>query len=918
MQINAPCSYDMIFNNTTWNCSSGAILNSFWVDGPTGNHIYNNLFNGPPAGNQSAWSQSDMRYNLYTDPLLVDPANQNFQLQGASPALDAGIVIPGITDGFSGGAPDLGALESGVPDWTPGAGCHAIPPTPDPVYVTPAMTYANQARDGGFETGSLSPNWTVRSGSNVGLLQSLAWVDHKLHSSYYGLQFGGGAAESEVSQNVTGLQPGKRYKFYSTVQKTDADAVVKVGVRAYGYPDQEVTVPTTDTWGDSSISSIPTIFEVPFVMGATGTSATVYVKVTRAAGSLVAPKNVSTGVFPTVAAAVVNLSSYNTSALVSPMYPATGVYLDDMAVILSQENTDPLAYRMPVVSYSFNESSGLTAHDASTNGKSATLTGATFAAGRQGNALTLTGTGQSAKATAVSVPTANGSFTVAFWLKLNNVAPGEQPKPFNNAGWNQKGWHMTCAQSSYSLAMYVWDGSLAGISSWQSQPLTAGVWSHIAYVFDRTNGVLVRYRDGLAEGSTAIPTGLGDISNTAGLQMGLGMSDGQMDDVNVWDYALSATEVAAVIQSDPALQLRLKFDESAGATQAWDSSVYQRTAVLTNMAAATAWVSGMIDGALAFDGVNDSLVTPAITTPAALTVGCWARSATATWNASGCLVSRRPAFVLSPVAGSKNLRFIVYGSPTSQLATPAWLAPAGFDITQWHHYAGVFNPATARVELYVDGVLVSLLNTTATINADAGAVFVGKDGSSGGSFNGAIDDLRIYSRALDWSAMLEWSQQTNAQPYAASSSMILASDEDGDGLPSAWEQFYGLDPLVVNNPADDSDHDGLGLLLEYALNQSPLVDSCAALPRVTTVVDALDHQSYLTFTYRRRTDAAQLTYTVQVSDDLLAWHSGPAHTQELAATPSGDGVTEIVTTRILPAITAGGGRRLARLSVGTP
>jgi len=294
------------------------------------------------------------------------------------------------------------------------------------------------------------------------------------------------------------------------------------------------------------------------------------------------------------------------------------------------------------------------------------------------------------------------------------------------------------------------------------------------------------------------------------------------------------------------------------------------------------------------------------------------QSATATWNATGCLVSRRPAFVLSPVQGSKNLQFIVYSTPTTPLATPAWIAPAGFDITQWHHYGGVFNPSTGRVELYVDGLLVSLLNTAAAMHLDSGAVFVGRDGSSGGSFNGAIDDVRIYSRALDWSGMMDLSRQTAAQPYAASSSMILAADEDGDGLPSAWERFYGLDPLVVNNPADDSDHDGLGLMLEYALNQSPLADSSAALPRVTTVVDTLDHQSYLTFTYRRRTDAPQLTYTVQVSDDLLTWHSGPACTLETGATPSGDGVTEIVTTRILPAITAGGGRRLARLSVGTP
>jgi len=32
-----------------------------------------------------------------------------------SSAIDAGIALPGITDGFTGGAPDLGAIEFGNP-----------------------------------------------------------------------------------------------------------------------------------------------------------------------------------------------------------------------------------------------------------------------------------------------------------------------------------------------------------------------------------------------------------------------------------------------------------------------------------------------------------------------------------------------------------------------------------------------------------------------------------------------------------------------------------------------------------------------------------------------------------------------------------------------------------------------------------
>jgi hypothetical protein len=51
-----------------------------------------------------------------TDPQRVYPTDGfDFQLKPGSAAIDAGIELPNITDGFTGRAPDLGALESGRP-----------------------------------------------------------------------------------------------------------------------------------------------------------------------------------------------------------------------------------------------------------------------------------------------------------------------------------------------------------------------------------------------------------------------------------------------------------------------------------------------------------------------------------------------------------------------------------------------------------------------------------------------------------------------------------------------------------------------------------------------------------------------------------------------------------------------------------
>jgi len=51
---------------------------------------------------------------------LMDPKKFDFRPRPDSPLVDAGKVIPGITGGFVGKAPDIGAYEVGAPPWRPG------------------------------------------------------------------------------------------------------------------------------------------------------------------------------------------------------------------------------------------------------------------------------------------------------------------------------------------------------------------------------------------------------------------------------------------------------------------------------------------------------------------------------------------------------------------------------------------------------------------------------------------------------------------------------------------------------------------------------------------------------------------------------------------------------------------------------
>ena len=53
--------------------------------------------------------------DLSTIQRLYDAKDLDFRLKPGSAAVDKGAVIPNVTDGYSGNAPDLGALELGQP-----------------------------------------------------------------------------------------------------------------------------------------------------------------------------------------------------------------------------------------------------------------------------------------------------------------------------------------------------------------------------------------------------------------------------------------------------------------------------------------------------------------------------------------------------------------------------------------------------------------------------------------------------------------------------------------------------------------------------------------------------------------------------------------------------------------------------------
>lgn len=198
---------------------------------------YHNTFIGnPPTGNvDSAATALDSDYNNnlqtttdqvasigvnfrgnhnYVPADFVNYAENDFRLADGSAAVDAGIVLPGVNDTFTGKAPDAGALEHGEPMWRVG---HDFDNPQRPQLNWHPHAGTNLFHDGQF---SLRPDDWTKIGSPRHI-DGNAWNTISTGLS----RLGGRAIRMSVGDGVTrtfdGLKPNTTYTVAAEVRLTD-------------------------------------------------------------------------------------------------------------------------------------------------------------------------------------------------------------------------------------------------------------------------------------------------------------------------------------------------------------------------------------------------------------------------------------------------------------------------------------------------------------------------------------------------------------------------------------------------------------------------------------------------------------------------------------------------------------------------
>lgn len=191
-------------------------------------------------------------------------------------------------------------------------------------------------------------------------------------------------------------------------------------------------------------------------------------------------------------------------------------------------------------------------------------------------------------------------------------------------------------------------------------------------------------------------------------------------------------------------------DEGSGATVSGGEG---QTGRLINMDPATSWAEGHSGSALRFNGVNSYVTMPdtsAVEITTAGTVAAWININSFKNTFAGVVHKgtrtdfRDEAYSLQFWSGNK----IYWGITTASGSHPNVQSPTAPPTGTWIHVLGTWD--SSAMKLYVNGALVASGPGVESIRSP-GAFNIGAqlDGSPYYGFDGLIDDVRVYNRALN-------------------------------------------------------------------------------------------------------------------------------------------------------------------------
>ena len=222
-------------------------------------------------------------------------------------------------------------------------------------------------------------------------------------------------------------------------------------------------------------------------------------------------------------------------------------------------------------------------------------------------------------------------------------------------------------------------------------------------------------------------------------------SDGGAAQHSIVTPAGAASYTVTFAQGSPipaGLMAAFAFDEAAGTTVN-DASGRNHAGMISG----ATWAAGRYGLALAFDGVDDSVSiadSPDLDLTTGMTLEAWIYPTA--YNGWEQILLKEASGVEAYALYGRSGAAGPTGSIARNGAATLVSTPTNLPLSSWSHVASTYDGAALR--LYVNGALVSSVAISGPIDVSAGPLKIGGNSIFAEWFNGRIDDVRVYNRAL--------------------------------------------------------------------------------------------------------------------------------------------------------------------------
>lgn len=361
--------------------------------------------------------------------------------------------------------------------------------------------------------------------------------------------------------------------------------------------------------------------------------------------------------------------------------------------------------------------------------------------------------------------------------------------------------------------------------------LATNTWYHVVMTYDSVSG-LTGYVNGQVDKNVAAAGSL----NTAVRETQIGKDpfaaptwSGTIDDVRIYNRALSASEVNALYEMGSPSKINRSatqrltsnlvgawtFDGADLLTNVADRSGQANHGFLQNFTStSSAQGLGRVGQGLKFDGVNDWVLLPdsSALQPSSLTISAWINyTGPIPTDTAKVIVGLHQNDILFRVKDSADahLEATIYNGSTNQVDGGSGTA---LTRNKWTHVLMTYNGSVAK--FWKDGVFItSTAAPTVTWEAAAGVPSIGSLQNGGGQFfPGYIDNMRIYNTVLSTSSI-----QTIYEMGAPSMANKSTNARSTSSLVGLWS-FDG--PDMLTNVADRSGQGNNGFMQNFTATSS--------------------------------------------------------------------------------------------------